>query len=252
LALSLILRLVLEIDIYAIFLFLFLTRDSVTFSLKGVTQRIKMHIPDGFLDPIICIVTYLVMISYGVYAYVRIRDSLSIETISRMTVLASGIFVAQMIAWPIPGGTSLHFLGGGLAGILLGPYMGFFAMFLVLLVQCIVFHDGGITTLGANVLNMAIVGVLVGYWVYQAVTKIIKGRNGALIGGFLAGLFSLGLAGTVAGLEIGLSTLFVYPISLTVPVMAGYHFALGVVEGLITALVVAYLYSRGMLSTEVA
>ena len=205
---------------------------------------VKLHIPDGFLDPIICVITYVFMVSFMAYAYYRVREELTVEGISRITLLASAIFVAQMIAWPIPGGTSLHFLGGALAGILLGPYLGFFAMFLVLFVQCIIFHDGGITTLGANVLNMGIIGVLVGYWVFKVVSRDTESAKRLFIGGFLAGWLSLGLAGTVAGLEIGLSTLFIYSITVTIPIMAAYHFALGMIEGLITAIVVSYLKGR--------
>lgn len=204
-----------------------------------------MHIPDGFLDPITCAVTYLIMIAYGVYAYYKSRKEWGPETISQMTVLASGIFVAQMFNWPIPGGTSLHFVGGALAGIILGPYLGFFVMFIVLLVQCLVFHDGGITALGANVFNMAIVDVLVGYYIYRIVLSFKNSKNGKIIGAFLGGWIGITLAGVVAGLEIGLSPLFNYPIAVTVPVMGIFHFALGIIEGIINALIIWYLLSKG-------
>jgi cobalt/nickel transport system permease protein len=123
-----------------------------------------MHIPDGYLDPIWCAGTYAVTIAYLIYAYRRVRANYDVSrAIPLMTVFAAGIFVAQMLNWPIPGGTSLHFVGGALSAIALGPYLASYVMFLVLLVQALVFHDGGITTLGANVLNMGIIDVWVGY-----------------------------------------------------------------------------------------
>ncbi len=204
-----------------------------------------MHIPDGFLDPISCAITYLIMVVYGVYAYLKTKGQWTTENISQITVLASAIFATQMLNWPIPGGTSLHFVGGALAGILMNPYFGFFIMFLVLFVQCIIFHDGGITTLGANVLNMAIIDVLVGYALYKLMSKLGKeNKNYKLIGAFLGGWMGITLAGIAAGTEIGISPNFAYTLSVTVPVMAIWHFILGIIEGIITAAVLAYLLSK--------
>jgi len=204
-----------------------------------------MHIPDGYLDPITCAVTYIITILFGIIAYRKSKDKLNPELVSLISVLAAGIFVAQMLNWPIPGGTSLHFVGGALAGILLGPYIGFFIMFLVLFVQCIIFHDGGITTLGANVLNMAIVDVLVGYYLYVLISKFGKGDyRYKLIGAFLGGWMGIALAGLFAGIELGLSPSFGFPLGITVPVMLGWHLLLGVIEGLITAFTVGYLFKK--------
>ncbi|AKT34162.1 ABC-type Co2+ transport system, permease component [Pyrobaculum sp. WP30] len=123
-----------------------------------------MHIPDGYLDPILAGVTWAVMLAFGYYAY---RRSELLKYMELVISLAAAIFVAQMLSWPIPGGTSLHFVGAALAAILLGPFVAFFVLLLVLLVQTLVFHDGGITTLGANVINMGVVAPLVGYAVYK-------------------------------------------------------------------------------------
>jgi len=115
-------------------------------------------------------------------------------------------------------------------------------MFLVLLIQCIVFHDGGITALGANVLNMAIIGVLVGYFIFVIVNKLMHGaRKARIIGAFLEGWISVILAGIACGLEIGYSPAFPYGIYITVPVMGQWHAALGVIEGIITAFIIGYL-----------
>jgi len=202
-----------------------------------------MHIPDGYLDPTVSVATYIIFLAYFVYAFKFMRKGFSSEKATLLSVLASGIFVAQMLNWPIPGGTSLHFVGGALAGILLGPWLGFLTIFLVLLVQCLIFHDGGITALGANSINMAIVDVLVGYLIYYVIVKYF-GRRGSVIGAFLGGWAGITLAGLACGLEIGFSPSFPYGVSVTVPVMTLWHLGLGIVEGAITASIVAYLARR--------
>jgi len=201
-----------------------------------------LHIPDGFLDPATAALTYLLMLGYGGYALRKVKRSLNAEATSLVAVLAAAIFAAQMLNWPLPGGTSLHFVGGALAAILLGPWLGFVAMFLVLFVQCVVFHDGGITALGANVLNMAIIACLVGYLTYRSALKLLKRGDAArLLGSFLGGWLSITLAGLACGLEIGYSPAFPYGVAVTVPIMAGWHAALGAIEGVITALVTLYV-----------
>lgn len=197
-----------------------------------------MHIPDGFLDPVICVATYAVATPYAAYAFYKMR-SLPPEKKSLIPVLAAAIFAAQMLNWPLVGGTSLHFVGGALSGILLGPWGGFTVMFLVLLVQCLVFHDGGITTLGANLLNMAIIDVLVGYAVYKAFPERYKA-----LGAFIGAWAGITLAGIAAGIELGLSSSMPYGLQVTLPVMGGWHAALGLIEGFITAGVYEYLFRR--------
>lgn len=203
-----------------------------------------MHIPDGFLDPTVSIACYLIFISYSALAFHKARG-FDQERISLVVMLSAVIFAAQMINWPIIGGTSLHLVGGALAGIILGPYIGFASMALVLIVQCLIFHDGGITTLGANVLNMAIIDVLVGYAFYKALRNF--GNKGPIIGAFLGGWAGMALAGLAAGIEIGASRSFAFGLEVAVPVMAAWHAALGIVEGAITASVVAYLKNRAPL-----
>ncbi|MEM0376158.1 MAG: energy-coupling factor ABC transporter permease [Thermofilum sp.] len=197
-----------------------------------------MHIPDGFLDPVTSAATYALFLGYGLLAVRKARIEKG-ESRHLVPVLAAGIFAAQMINWPLPGGTSFHFVGGALAGILLGPWLGFLAMALVLLVQTLVFHDGGITALGANMLNMAIIAVLAGYLVYRAFPARLKA-----LGAFAAGWLSVTLAGLACGVELGLSSQFLYGLGVAVPVMAGWHAALGIIEGAITAAVYSYLRQR--------
>ncbi|MEO3993132.1 MAG: energy-coupling factor ABC transporter permease [Desulfurococcaceae archaeon TW002] len=195
-----------------------------------------MHIPDGYLSPIVAGITLLLTLGFLLVAIRKIslvKETLN-ERISLFIALSAGIFVAQMIAWPIPGGTSLHLIGGALVGILVGPWLGILSMTLVLLVQCLVFHDGGLTAIGANILNMGIVGVLVGYAVFKTAYRATKK---VWLGSFLAGWFSLILAGLACGIELGAS----WNSTLPIYVMTSWHAVLGLVEGLITSSVVSYL-----------
>jgi len=204
-----------------------------------------MHIPDGFLDAWTASITYAVAVGCGLLLWKKYERDLRAEEISLLTVLSAAVFVAQMLNWPLPGGTSLHFVGGALAGMLLGPSLGFASMTLVLVVQCLLFHDGGITTLGANVLNMAVVGVLTGYAVFKLAVRLAGNkRSSRIAGAFLGAWLSIVLAGFACGLEIGLSPSFGFYIDVTVPVMVGWHALLGVIEGVVTALVVEYLHAR--------
>ena len=204
-----------------------------------------MHIPDGFLDPVTAAVCYVVALAFTAYAIYRSRLLASPERITLASLLAAAIFAAQMLNWPLPGGTSLHLVGGALAGILLGPWLGELVIFVVLLIQCLVFGDGGITALGANVLNMAIIDVLVGYAFFRALSGLRgAGRKHWLLGAFLGGWLGITLAGVACGLEIGYSPACPYGVAITVPVMGLWHLALGVIEGIITALVVDYLARR--------
>jgi len=201
-----------------------------------------MHIPDGYLDPVVCIAFSILSMSVLAYCTRKYLKSVN-RDVSMLSVMAGAIFAAQMLNWPIPGGTSAHLVGGALASMIIGPFGGALAMFLNLLVQCILMGDGGITALGANVFNMAIVDVFVGYWVYRLSLKVL-GEEKRVLGAFLGGWIGITLAAAACGLEIGLSPQFGYPISITVPVMTAWHMALGLIEGAITALVISYLAKR--------
>lgn len=195
-----------------------------------------MHIPDGFLDIELAAVFYILTAVVVAYSAYRVKNELDESRIPLMGVVAAAIFAAQMLNWPIPGGTSAHFVGGALAGILLGPFAGCLSMTSVLVVQALVFGDGGITALGANAWNMAVVNVFVGYYVYRAIVN----RNNS-VAAFVAGWLGITFAAIFAGIEVGLSEGFLYGLSVAVPVMGGWHALLGVVEGAITSGAVSYV-----------
>jgi cobalt/nickel transport system permease protein len=147
-------------------------------------------------------------------------------------VVAAGIFAAQMLNWPIPGGTSAHFVGGALAAVLLGPHLGALAVATVVTVQSLVFGDGGVVVLGANVFNMAVIEVYVGYAVYRLLAPY--SRFGAA---FAAGWLGITAGAVAAALQLGVSSAFAYETLTVLAVMGVSHLLLGLVEGAITAVV---------------
>ena len=159
-----------------------------------------------------------------------------------MGVMAAFIFAAQMVNFPVLGGTSGHFMGGVLAAVLLGPFMGVLIMTTVLIVQCLVFQDGGITALGANVFNMGLVGVLGGYAVYTvsyAIMKRFNSRSAMAVSAFGAGWCSIVLASAACAVELAVSG--VMPLRAALVPMAGIHAVIGIGEGVITVLVLGFV-----------
>jgi len=201
-----------------------------------------MHIPDGFLDLSICIITYLSALVFWGFAFRRMKQVLSDRQIPLMATLTAMFFAAQMMNYPIIGGTTAHLLGGPILAITLGPYAGVLSMTIILLIQAFFFGDGGITTFGANVWNMGVIGVFVPYIIFLLVTKIAKNKNGLLIGAFLGAFVGDVLAAIFAGFELGLSTLsFPYSVSIAVTAMAIHHSFIGIGEGVVTAIIISVL-----------
>lgn len=197
-----------------------------------------MHVPDGFLDPWVAGLFWLGSGAAIGIAIHRARGELGDERTPLLGVTAAGIFAAQMLNWPIPGGTSAHFVGGAFAGILLGPSLGVLAMTAVLTIQALVFGDGGIIALGGNLFAMAVVDVLVGYALFRAFGRVHEA--GAA---FVAGWAAITLSALAVGLGVGLSSAFAYEVGVTVPIMVVGHALLGLIEGAITATVYGYISS---------
>lgn len=201
-----------------------------------------MHIPDGFLDLRICLILYALMIVCWIFAFRKAGRILNDKQIPLMATLTAMFFAAQMMNYPIIGGTTAHLLGGPILAMTLGPYAGLISMTVILLIQALLFGDGGITTFGANVWNMGVVGVFVPYLVYVLALKIKKDRMAMMIGAFLGGLLGDLLAAIFAGLELGLSTLaFPYSVEIAVTAMAAHHVIIGVGEGIVTAAILSVL-----------
>jgi len=200
-----------------------------------------VHIPDGYLDLTIATTFYLLSAIFVVLALWRARKVLEDRHVPLLGAISAAIFAAQMLNWPIPGGTSAHLVGGALAGIYLGPLGGVLVMAIVLLIQCLFFGDGGVTALGANIWNMGVVDAIVGYYVYKFVSRALGDTPKAkAVGAFFGGWIGITLGAFFCGVEIGFSKTFLYSYNITIPVMTTWHAALGIIEGLITAFVVAY------------
>jgi len=199
-----------------------------------------MHIPDGFLSTATTAVAWVASTGGIAYAVRRVNRELDERQVPLMGVSAAFIFAAQMLNFTVAGGTSGHLLGGALAAILLGPWTGMLVITSVLAVQALVFQDGGLLALGANIFNMAIVGVLVGWVVYAGLKRLLGNKAWAnVVSGFAAGWLSVVVAALVAAVELALSG--ASPWGVVLPAMGSVHALIGIGEGLITIAVLAFL-----------
>ena len=131
--------------------------------------HLALHIPDGFLSLPVSLFGWVIAIGLIAVSLNRVQSEYQERTVPLMGVCAAFIFAAQMINFPIPGGTSGHLVGGTLAGILLGPWAGSLVVSVVFIVQAVIFQDGGLTVLGANIFNMGLIGTFGGYYFYKAI-----------------------------------------------------------------------------------
>jgi cobalt/nickel transport system permease protein len=157
-----------------------------------------------------------------------------------MGVLAAFIFAAQKLNFTVAGGTSGHLIGGALAAILLGPWAGILTMTTVVAIQALLFQDGGLLVMGANILNMGIISTLVAYGVYRGIVPLAKGQRwGLFVGGFLAAWLSVVISAVATAIELAFSG--TSPLSVALPAMAGVHVLIGIGEGLITVGALAFV-----------
>ena len=190
-----------------------------------------MHIPDGFLSGPVLAVCWGISAIVIIYAFIRVKRDMDERKVPLMGVVAAAIFAGQMLNFPVAAGTSGHLLGAALATILLGPWAAVLIMTIVAGAQALLFADGGLVALGANLLNMAVIGVFVAYTVYRTVQRFSKGAKwGIFVGGFLAAWTSIFIAALAAALELAFSA--TSPANLAVPAMALVHSVIGIGEGL--------------------
>jgi cobalt/nickel transport system permease protein len=198
-----------------------------------------MHIPDGFLDTRTWVTLDILSTGFLGTSIIKIKNHLDERKVPLMGVMAAFIFAAQMLNFPVGGGTSGHFMGGVIASILLGPWGGCLVMSSVLIVQCFLFQDGGLTVLGANIFNMGVIGSIGGYYIYSGLSKIIKGRKGILIGAFAAAWLSIMMASGACALELSLSGRV--PLNIVLPAMLIVHAFIGIGEAIITVSALSFL-----------
>ena len=198
-----------------------------------------MHIPDGFLSAPVWAAAGAVSAAVVGVSIRRVGKSLEERTIPLLGVVGAFIFAAQMVNFPIAAGTSGHLGGAVLAMLLLGPWAAGLIMTAILVIQALLFQDGGITALGANVLNIGLLGSFLGFLLFQGLRRLLPGLRGTLIAAFLTAWLATVLSAALAALEIALSG--TSPRRLVLPAMAGIHAVIGIGEGLITAAALAFL-----------
>jgi cobalt/nickel transport system permease protein len=213
-----------------------------------------MHIPDGYLSPVTCIVMFALVLPFWVRGVMKLRQKMNAKTAPLVALFAAFSFVIMMFNVPLPGGTTGHAVGGAIAAIILGPDIACIAISVALLIQAVFFGDGGILAFGANCFNMAVVLPYISYAIYAAVTK-----NSALNSkkrvwaSALAAYLGLSVASFFAAVEFGIqpglfhaadgTPLYApYPLSVSIPAMVIPHLLVAsVVEAIFTAAILAYL-----------
>jgi cobalt/nickel transport system permease protein len=202
-------------------------------------HSIAMHIPDGFLDIQVSLLTYVISAAVLALAVVKSRTELDDRTAPLAGLTAVFIFAAQMINFPVAAGTSGHLLGGALAAVLVGPWVGMLVVTVVLVVQALLFADGGLTALGANVLNMAIVATVVGWLVFRLGLRFVKSRAGAAVVAGVAGFVSVPASAMAFVVEYAIGGTAPVSLSAVAAAMGGVHLLIGIGEGVVTGMVVA-------------
>ena len=212
-----------------------------------------MHIPDGYLGPKTYGVMYGVMIPIWYIGSRVLKKSLKVKQIPFVALAASFSFIIMMFNIPIPGGSTGHAVGSTLIAILLGPWVALLSVSIALIIQALLFGDGGITAIGANCFNMAFLMPFSGYYLYKILSKFGKSIKWKSISAGIAGYVSLNLAALVTAIQFGMQPYLErgvngkalycpYDLSITVPVMTFGHLAIfGFAEALATGAIVAYI-----------
>ncbi len=213
-----------------------------------------MHIPDGYLSPSTCAALAAAAAPFWYVALQRVKSALHARLIPLISLFAAFSFVVMMFNLPLPGGTTGHAVGMGVASIVLGPWASILAISIALTIQAVFFGDGGITALGANCFNMAIAGSLVGYAMYRLIAwRAALGSTRRVVAAGLAGYTAINVAALCAAIEFGIQPLLFhdasgtplyapYPLRIAIPAMMLGHLTLaGLAELVISSGMVAYL-----------
>jgi cobalt/nickel transport system permease protein len=197
-----------------------------------------MHIPDGFVDIPVAAATGAVALGVVAVSVRKVTRDLNERSVPMLGVAAAFIFAAQMLNFPVAGGTSGHLIGAMLIAALLGPYAALIVLTTVLVVQSLLMADGGITALGANVFNMAVIGGVVAYLAFIGLKRLLpKTATGYFLSLAVASWFSVVLASVACSFELALSG--TVPLGVALPAMTSVHMIIGLGEALITSTVVA-------------
>jgi cobalt/nickel transport system permease protein len=198
-----------------------------------------MHIPDAFLPLNQAFVYWIIALVFIILSLRWAKNEMSEERVPLVAVIAAGIFAIQAMNIPIPWGTSGHMVGAALAAIILGsPFAAVFILTIVLIVQGVMFADGGLTAMGANIINMGVVGGFIGYYSYRGIFRAFKSRYSAI---FVAGWASLFVSALLTAVEMAVAGTF--PLELGLISMGLYHAVIGLVEGGISVVAIYLILS---------
>lgn len=198
-----------------------------------VSTSFDLHAPDGFFSVPVALLMWLVAIVAVGVSVQRAGRSFDERAIPLMGVTAAFIFAAQMINFPVIGGTSGHLLGAVLAAILLGPWAGTLVMASVIAVQSLLFGDGGILAMGANIVNMGVIGTIGGFAIYASLCRIMGGEErGRYPAAAVAAWSAVMLGAAATSLELAASG--TSPLYVVLPAMLGTHLFIGIGEAAIT------------------
>lgn len=212
---------------------------SINLPIVDGSIPLPLHAPDGFFSLPVAIAGYALAAVFIGIAIRQTNKNLNERIVPMMGVMAAFIFAAEMINFPVAGGTSGHLVGGALAAIVLGPWAAILVMTAVVGLQALLFQDGGLVVLGINLLNMSIVSVLAGYGAYWVSGKLGASYKQMMIGGFVAAWLSVVVSATSTALMLGASG--TTPLALALPAMVGVHMLIGVGEGLITVFALSFI-----------
>ena len=211
-----------------------------------------MHIPDGYLSPETYIPLDGVFVLFTAIAVKKVKKEVSARNIPYLGMAAAFSFIIMMFNLPVPGGTTGHAVGSAVIAIIFGPWTATIAVSVALIIQALIFGDGGISVIGANCFNMAIFMSFAAYFIFKIFSINLEKKARVLVAAFISGYLSLVMAAILTATELGLQPLitsatdgkfifFPYSLKVAIPAMAIEHLLLfGIVEGIITSAVVSF------------
>lgn len=221
------------------------------FKIKGYFRK-KMHIPDGYLSPQTYIPLTAVFVGITAIAVKKVKEELSAREIPFLGMAAAFSFIIMMFNLPVPGGSTGHVVGSAVIAILFGPWAASVAVSVVIIIQALVFGDGGITAIGANCFNMAIFMSFAAFYIFRLLNNKSTKKARVWLAAFVSGYLSLVLTAILTATEFGIQPLIAstadgkalycpYDLSIAIPAMAIEHLLIfGVIEGVLTGLIINY------------
>lgn len=212
-----------------------------------------MHIPENYLSPQTCGALDVAMVPIWAYAAKKVGETVPKDKMPLLGVAAAFCFLAMMFNVPLPGGTTGHAVGGTLIAVLFGPWAACISVSVALILQAVLFGDGGVLAIGANCFNIAFVLPFVGYAVYRGISKRMSGMKGQLVGAAVGSYLGINAAALFAAIEFGMQPLLFtdaagqalycpYPLSISIPaMMIGHLTVFGIVEAIFTTSVLAFV-----------